>query len=288
MTEPRDPIERIADALERLAPAVTPPVDWNESPAYVWDGERVRAVEWPDPLVEIRGIASPNATSLDVLRGIDEQKRAVVANLERFGRLMPCHDMLLWGARGMGKSSLVRAAAAEAHEVSGGEIALVEYLSPSLATLPQLIELLAAQHRGFILFLDDLGFGQDDMRENLMLRSLLDGGAVARPPNLLVAVTSNRRSIVAREADGANALHERDERDNALALADRFGLRLGFHPCDREAYLDMVRAYTDPLKLEVDEEDALAWSIARGNLSGRTAYQYVIDLMGRIFDSKCK
>jgi hypothetical protein len=144
-----------------------------------------------------------------------------------------------------------------------------------------LIEVLAQQDRAFLLYLDDLGFGAGDSQDNLALRSMLDGGAMQRPANIRLAVTSNRRAIVQRDHDEAGALHERDERDDALALADRFGLTLGFHPCDRDTYLEILRAYTEPLGLQVDDEEALAWAIARGNRSGRTAHQFAVELAGR-------
>nr|MDJ0644215.1 DUF815 domain-containing protein [Erythrobacter sp.] len=125
------------------------------------------------------------------------------------------------------------------------------------------------------------GFDPDQAQEVLALRSLLDGGLVTRPKHVRLAVTSNRRSIVRRDPHERDALHERDERDDALALVDRFGLSLGFHPCNRETYLEIVRGYTDPLDIELDEEEADAWAIARGNRSGRAAYQFATELAGR-------
>lgn len=269
MSARRDLFERIAAALERLAPPVSPPTDWMSAPAYVWDGSHAQAVERLDAL--------PLAT----LRGVDEQKQAVLSNFERLAKGSAAHDILLWGARGMGKSALIRAAVADVNVRDRGAITLIQLSPTSLGSLPALLGELAFQKRGFVLFFDDLGFGDDDTQGNLALRSLLDGGVVARPANVRLAVTSNRRAIVARDAHDADALHERDERDNALALADRFGLRLGFHPANRETYLAILRAYTDPLELTFDEEEALAFAIARGNRSGRTAYQYAVELAGR-------
>jgi predicted AAA+ superfamily ATPase len=261
--------ERIAAALERLAPPVAPPTDWSSAPAYVFDGERAQAV------------AQIDALTLGTLRGVDEQKQAVLANMERLAGGAAAHDMLLWGARGMGKSALIRAGVAAVNEREPGLLALIQLSRGALDHLPALFDQLAQQRRGFVLFLDDLGFGEGDAQGNLALRSLLDGGVMARPANVRLAVTSNRRAIVARDPHSDDALHERDERDNTLALADRFGLRLGFHPCDRETYLEIVRTYTDPLSLTFDPEEALAWSIARGNRSGRSAYQYAVELAGR-------
>lgn len=269
MSRPRDLLERIASALERIAPPVSPPTDWLGSPAYLWDGAEARAISDLDAL--------PIAT----LRGIDEQKAAVVENLSRLANGAAAHDMLLWGARGMGKSALVRAAMANVRSADPAQIALIQMMPGSLASFPDLIDALSAQDRAFLLFIDDLGFGDDQVADNLALRSLLDGGVCVRPDTIRIAVTSNRRAIVARAPEENEALHERDERDNALALADRFGLTLGFHPCDQATYLAIVHEYAAPLGLAVDDEEANAWAIARGNRSGRTAYQFAVELAGR-------
>lgn len=269
MSGRRDTFERIAAALERLGPPVSPPQDWESAPAYVWDGERAQAV------------ATLDALPLGTLRGIDEQKAAFTANVERLATGAAAHDTLLWGARGMGKSALVRAAVADAQTRYPQALALVQIAARAFGTVPQLLAQLAPLDRRFLLLVDDLGFGADQKSEILSLRSLLDGGLVPRPPSVRIVVTSNRRAIVERNANEAAALHERDARDDALALADRFGLTLGFHPCDRETYLDILRAYTDPLGLVFSEEEALAWAIERGNSSGRSAYQFAIELAGR-------
>ncbi len=269
MSTRRDLFERIASALERIAPPVAPPTDWTIAPAYLWDGTTAQVV------------AEPDALPLATLRGIDQQKAALHANLTRLATGAAAHDTLLWGSRGMGKSALVRAAVANIQTKHPESIALIQLTAGSLASFPELIGQLVPQNRAFLLFIDDLGFGPEDRQDALALRSLLDGGVVPRPANIKVAVTSNRRAIVQRDPDESAALHERDERDDALALADRFGLTLGFHPCDRATYLDIVRGYTDPLGISFDEEEALAWAIARGNRSGRTAYQFAIELAGR-------
>ncbi len=267
MSENREALERIAAALERLAPEPAPPVDWLSHPAYLWSDKGAHSLEELDAL------------PLDQLRGIDAQKHAVQSNLERLSAGAAAHDMLLWGARGMGKSALIRAATRDLQQ-SGKELALVQVSGQGLAAIAQLIEELASAPRAFVLFIDDLGFDEGDSQSNLALRSLLDGGALGRPANIRVAVTSNRRAIVQREAGSPADLHERDERDNALALADRFGLTLAFHPCDSATYLEIVRSYTDPLGLEIDEKEANAWAIARGNRSGRTAYQFACEVTG--------
>lgn len=268
MSDRRDVLERIAQALERIAPAAAEPLDWSAHPAYVWAGDGSYALETLDAL------------AIGQLRGIDAQKEAVCENLARLASGAAAHDTLLWGARGMGKSALIRSAIADL-QGKGHGIALVQVTNADLARLPHLIETLGAEDRAFLVYMDDLGFGEGDLRDNLGLRSLLDGGAMARPANVRLAVTSNRRAIVERGAAGHETLHERDERDNALALADRFGLTLAFHPCDQATYLEILRAYTDPLGLTVDETEANAWAIARGNRSGRVAYQYACELAGR-------
>lgn len=260
---------RIADALDRLAPAGAKTVDWDAAPGFVWDGSSAR------PVPQLA------ALPLGSLRGIDRQKSAVRANVERLANRNAAHDMLLWGARGMGKSALVRAAVAQVQQQNPGNLVLIQLPSDGLPSLAGLIEMLAGQDAAFLLFIDDLGFGAEQAQSVLALRSLLDGGVMPRPAHVRVAVTANRRAIVARDQHESEAMHERDERDNALALADRFGLTLGFHPCDRDTFLDILRAYTDPAGLTFDEEEALAWAIARGNRSGRSAQQFAVELAGR-------
>ncbi|MET4133094.1 putative AAA+ superfamily ATPase [Porphyrobacter sp. MBR-155] len=264
----RDPLERIAAALERLAPPPAPPTDWLSAPAYVWEGERARAVPALDAL------------PLDNLHGIDAQKAALRANFARLAAGAAAHDALLWGARGMGKSALVRAAVADVQGQAHGALALVQLAPGTLPSFPTLIAQLAEQPRAFVLFIDDLGFGADGRAAMLALRSLLDGGVAPRPPHIRLAVTANRRAIVER-ADTSAAIHERDERDDALALADRFGLSLGFHPADKDTYLAILEGYTAPLGLIFDAEEALAFAIQRGNRSGRTALQFATELAGR-------
>jgi uncharacterized protein len=261
-------LERIAAALERLAPPAPAPTDWLSAPAYVWEGERARAV------------AEMDALPLAALHGIEAQKVALRNNCARLASGAAAHDVLLWGARGMGKSALVRAAIADVQAEIPGALALVQLAPGTLPSFPALIAELAQQERAFLLFIDDLGFGADGRSEMLALRSLLDGGVAPRPAHIRLAVTANRRAIVERE-DTSAAIHERDERDDALALADRFGLTLGFHPADKETYLAILAGYTAPLDLSFDAEEAMAYAIQRGNRSGRTALQFATELAGR-------
>ncbi|WP_086606903.1 DUF815 domain-containing protein [Erythrobacter donghaensis] len=264
----REPLERIAAALERLAPPPPPPTDWHAAPAYRWEGERARAVLVLDAL------------PLEALHGIDTQKVALRNLCARLASGAAAHDVLLWGARGMGKSALVRACVADVQRGDPAALALVQLAPGTLPSFPALIAELASQNRAFMLFIDDLGFGADGRAEMLALRSLLDGGIAPRPAHIRLAVTANRRGIVERE-DTSAAIHERDERDDALALADRFGLTLGFHPADKDTYLAILKGYTAPLGLAFDPEEAMAFAIQRGNRSGRTALQFATELAGR-------
>lgn len=263
----REALERIATALERLAPPPAAPTDWLAHPAYVWEGERARAV----PVLD--------ALPLEALHGIAAQKIGLRNLCARLASGAAAHDALLWGARGMGKSALVRACVADVQKETGA-LALVQLAPGSLPTFPALIAELAGQSRAFLLFIDDLGFGADGRAEMLALRSLLEGGIAPRPAHIRLVVTANRREIVERE-DTSGAIHERDERDDALALADRFGLTLGFHPADKDTYLAILESYTAPLGLAFDAEEAMAFAIQRGNRSGRTALQFATELAGR-------
>ncbi|WP_338446794.1 DUF815 domain-containing protein [Pelagerythrobacter marensis] len=270
MADQGDPLARIADALERIAGPPPVDVDWRTAPAYVWDGATGRAIE---TFASVR---------LDLLRGVDAQRDAVAANVSRLARGYAAHDMLLWGARGMGKSALVRAAVAAAQKEAGDALALVQAGTDALDTLPRLFAELARVRRAFLVFIDDLGFSDDDSVGPRHLRSWLEGGVEARPANVRLAVTSNRRAIVARQAsEQDDPINPRDAVDDKLALADRFGLALGFHNCGQEDYLAIVAGYADEYGLAWDERDALEWSRRRGARSGRTAWQYVVELAGR-------
>jgi predicted AAA+ superfamily ATPase len=264
-----DPLERIAAALERLAPADVPSTVWSAAPAYVWDGERARPV------------AAIEAPSLDQLKGIDRQKQTVVENVARLARGSAAHDMLLWGARGMGKSALLRAAVIAAQADQPARLALVQVGTEALASLPALFDALGNVERNFLVYLDDLGFGEGDGGPR-RLRSWLEGGVEARPANVRLAVTSNRRAIVPRHgAEQDDPLNPRDAVDDLLALADRFGLAVGFHNASQDDYLAIVAGYADPLGLSWEEAEALEWARRRGARSGRTAWQFVTELAGR-------
>jgi predicted AAA+ superfamily ATPase len=217
---------------------------------------------------------------LDLLEGMDAQKEAVLGNMRRLAQGLPAHDVLLWGARGTGKSALVKSAVGHVQE-EGGALALVEVAGDGLVELPGLFATLAEVPRAFVLFVDDLGFAEPSEAPRL-LRSVLEGGAEARPPNTRLHVTANRRHIVPRDmAEQESAINPRDAADDKLALADRFGLSLGFHVVDQPTYVAIVEGYARAYGLHFDPQDAITWATQRGGRSGRVAWQYVVELAGR-------
>ena len=268
MTDTAPDLARIAAALERLAPPPPAPADPLAHPAYVWRG---------NALVPPRAFAP---LPLDLLTGIDPQKQAVLDNIRRLAAGRAAHDVLLWGARGMGKSALVKSAVGTV-QGEGGDLALIEVPEDRIASLPGLFAAIAPAPRAFAIFIDDLGF-EDNGGDARLLRSLLEGGAEARPANARLHVTSNRRHIVARQMEEQqSAINPRDVVDDRLALADRFGLSLGFHNCDQQSYLAMVANYARIHGLPYDEADALLWAQQRGSRSGRVAWHYANELAGR-------
>jgi predicted AAA+ superfamily ATPase len=262
-----DPIARIADALDRIAPSAPAAADPLAHPAYVWRRGQLAAARHFAPL------------PLNLLRGIDAQKDAVHANLLRLSAGHAAHDVLLWGAKGTGKSALVKSAVADL-QAAGKALALIEVPTTALDTLPRLFDVIDGVARGFALFIDDLAF--DAVGEARALRSMLEGGAEARPDNARFFVTSNRRHLVTRDmAEQESAINPRDVADDQLALADRFGLSLGFHVLDQEGYLAIVQGYAADIGLPFDAHDAVQWATQRGARSGRIAWHYVVDLAGR-------
>jgi uncharacterized protein len=261
-------LQRIAEALERIAPAPIPMVDLNCHPAYHWDGMALCAIERFDPL------------PLSLIVGVDRQSDATYENTRRHAHSYAAHDALLWGARGMGKSALIKSVVA-ALQAESVPIALVEASADHIDTLPRLFIQLGKSGRRFILFIDDIAFESDEVGARL-LRSMLEGGAEARPDNVRLYVTSNRRNIVDRKmADEEDAINARDAADDKLALADRFGLKLGFQYPDQDGYLAMVEAYADHFGLAWKQADALNFAHIRGVRSGRVAWHYTIELAGQ-------
>lgn len=259
-SETIDQLARIADALERLAPAISTTTDLTAASAFRWDGKRLHAIH------------RLNALPLDRFAGVDAQMAALGRNIRALVQGSAAHDMLLWGVRGMGKSALVRS-------VSLAEgAALVQASADQLDSLPDLFLQLQATQRPFVLFIDDLAFDAADPSVR-QLRSLLDGGVAERPANVRLAVTSNHRHLVARTPEDSR--HMRDAADDQLALVDRFGMVLGFHTPDQDSWLEMVRRHLAPEGLELDEGDAIAFALARGGRSGRTAWHYRTELLTR-------
>ena len=261
-----DMMARIADALDRLAPQPAPAADLSASDAFVWTAGGLRAV--------IAGRAQP----LDRFVGVDAQRNALLENSRRHAAGLPAHDVLLWGSRGMGKSSLVKAVGA-ALRAMGHDLALIQVARDDIATLPALFDTLAVNPRRALIFADDLSFEADETQYKA-LRSVLDGGIAARPDNARLVVTSNRRHLVPRSHAENDAINPRDVLDDRLALADRFGLSLGFHACDQETYLAIVEGYAAAHGLHADPAAALAWAVQRGHRSGRVAWQFIEDIAG--------
>ncbi len=260
-------LNRIADALERLVP-VPRAMPASGAPAYVWRHGGLIAVPEFRPL------------SLALLTGIDAQRDALVENGRRLAQGHAAHDALLWGARGAGKSALVKSGIG-ALQAEGLDLALVEVPADALQDLPDAFAILRQWSRPAIVFIDDLAFEGSDAAARA-LRSVLEGGAEARPAHVRLYVTSNRRHILSRDmAEQESAINPRDVVDDRLALADRFGLSLGFHVCDQEAWLAMIEGYASTFGLEWDRQDALTWATQRGARSGRIAWHYVVELAGR-------
>jgi predicted AAA+ superfamily ATPase len=270
MTQDSQPLlARIADALERIAPPVQVQADLESSAAYRWDGKQLSAIEAFEPV------------DYALLTGIDAQKSACLENSRRLAQGHAAHDVLLWGARGTGKSSTVAACVGQIQK-EGLPLALVEVATDDLRSLATLFSLLRVTKRPIILYIDDLGFDGDSGADARALRSLLQGGATARGGNIRLYATSNRRHIVPRSmAEQDDPINPRDVVDDRMALSDRFGLSLGFHALDQDAYVAIVQGYADRFGLTFEPLAAIQWATQRGSRSGRVAWQYVVELAGR-------
>ena len=269
-------LERIADALERMNPAPTSVPDFTDAEAYVWHTA-------PDRLEAVHDV---NRIDIGLLIGIDRSRDTLLANTLQFAKGVPANNVLLWGARGMGKSSLIKAAHAEVSKQAQGLI-LIEIQREDLPSIGRLLNLLRGQETRFLLFCDDLSFDHDDSHYK-SLKAVLDGGIEGRPDNVLFYATSNRRHLMPRdmiENERSTAISPSEAVEEKVSLSDRFGLWLGFHPCDQDEYLAMIRGYCDALGIEISDADlraeAIEWQQTRGSRSGRVAWQYVTDLAGR-------
>ena len=271
-----DPMDRIAAALERLAPAPMPAPDFSAAEAFVWHTA-------PDRLEPVARIAR---VDISLLVGVDRSRDTLLENTRHFAAGLPANNALLWGARGMGKSSLVKAIHAQVRS-EGHDLKIVELSREDLPTVQRLLTHLRAAPCRFVLFCDDLSFSHDDQHYK-SLKAVLDGGIEGRPENVLFYATSNRRHLMPRdmiENERSTAINPSEAVEEKVSLSDRFGLWLGFHPCTQDDYLDMIRGYCAAHGVKVEDErmqaEAIEWMRTRGARSGRVAWQFFCDLAAR-------
>jgi predicted AAA+ superfamily ATPase len=284
LTGSQEPLERIALALERLAPDVPGAPSYELAEAFSWHPDRRRLVP----------VAKVNRVDMSLLKGIDQVRDMLVENTDRFARGLPANNALLWGARGMGKSSLVKAVHASvnaAHHSGGrmrGALKLVEIHREDIESLPDLMALMRGAAYRFIVFCDDLSFETEDTSYK-SLKAMLEGGIEGRPHNVVFYATSNRRHLMPRdmvENERSSAINPGEAVEEKVSLSDRFGLWLGFHRCSQDEFLAMVDGYVSHYRIEHPREmvhrEALEWATTRGARSGRVAWQFVQDLAGRL------
>jgi predicted AAA+ superfamily ATPase len=272
-------LTRIAEGLERLAPPPNAAPGFDAADAFVWQPQGARLA--PVPRV--------NRVQMTLLKGIDRVRDTLIENTERFARGLPANNALLWGARGMGKSSLVKAAHAAVNaQQDDGSLKLIEIHREDIETLPELMTLLRGAKERFIVFCDDLSFDGDDTSYK-SLKAVLEGGIEGRPPNVILYATSNRRHLMSRdmmENERSTAINPGETVEEKVSLSDRFGLWLGFHRCSQDEFLAMVEGYVDHFRIPIEREtltrEALEWATTRGARSGRVAWQYIQDLAGRL------
>ena len=269
-------LSRIAAALERMAPAPLEAPDFDSADAFVWH----TGPEWLEPVTRVARV------EIGLLVGIDRSRDTLLANTLQFARGLGANNALLWGARGMGKSSLVKSVHAEVLR-QGLVLKIVELQREDLPSVGRLLQLLARSRHRFLLFCDDLSFSHDDQHYK-SLKAVLDGGIAGRPENVLFYATSNRRHLMPRdmiENERSSAINPSEAVEEKVSLSDRFGLWLGFHPCDQDEYLAMIDGYCAAHGLSVDpavlRAEAIEWQATRGARSGRVAWQFFMDLAGR-------
>jgi uncharacterized protein len=269
-------LARIADALERLSPPPQGAPDFDAASAFVWHPD-------PDRLVPV---AQVNRVDIGLLVGIDRARDTLLTNTEQFARGLPANNALLWGARGMGKSSLVKAVHG-ALQVRYAALKIVEIQREDLASIGRCLAMLRGVEARFLLYCDDLSFSHDDAHYK-SLKAVLDGGIEGRPDNVVLYATSNRRHLMPRdmiENERSTAISPSEAVEEKVSLSDRFGLWLGFHPCDQDQFLAMIRGYCEAHRIEIDADtlraEAVEWQATRGSRSGRVAWQFFIDLAGR-------
>ena len=272
-------LTRIAGALERLAP---PPLGDTLPPgdAFVWEPAQ-------GGLIPVAHVAH---VDLSLLKGVENQRDTLLANTERFAEGLPANNALLWGARGMGKSSLVKAVHEEINKTRKGasRLALIEIHREDIDSLPLLLRTLRASKRRVLLYCDDLSFDKDDTSYK-SLKAALEGGIEGRPANTIFYATSNRRHLMPRDLvdnERGTAINPGEAVEEKVSLSDRFGLWLGFHHCGQDEYLAMIEGYAGFYKLKIDAEElrkrALTWAMGRGGRSGRVAWQFIQDIAGRL------
>jgi uncharacterized protein len=272
-------LTRIAAALERLAPPAVALPKFDKHEAFVWHST-------PPALVAVANI---NRVDISLLKGIEQTKTQLLENTARFARGLPANNALLWGARGMGKSSLVKAAHAHVNETAKGLLKIIEIHREDIESLPLLMTLLRGQMKyRFIVFCDDLSFDAQDTTYK-SLKAVLDGGLEGRPSNVIFYATSNRRHLLPRdmiENEQSTAISPSEAVQEKVSLSDRFGLWLGFHHCSQDEFFEMVEAYASHFKLKIGRDDlhaqAIEWSVTRGARSGRVAWQLIQDIAGRL------
>ncbi len=269
-------LDRIAAALERIAPAPRPAPDFASAAAFVWHTE-------PDRL---EPVAQVNRIDVSLLVGVDRARDTLLANTERFARGLPANNALLWGARGMGKSSLVKAVHGKVH-ADRPALKIIEIQREDLPSIGRCLNLLRGAAARFVLFCDDLSFSHDDAHYK-SLKAVLDGGIEGRPDNVILYATSNRRHLMPRdmiENERSTAISPSEAVEEKVSLSDRFGLWLGFHPCSQDEYLSMIAGYCAAYGVKVDpgtlRAEAIEWQATRGARSGRVAWQFFTDLAGR-------
>lgn len=271
-----DELDRIADAMERLAPISNEGPNFSENDVYLWG-------VMPDRLEPVPDF---NTLSLELLHGINNARDTLLRNTEQFAKGFPANNALLWGARGMGKSSLIKAVYSKVLELEK-DVKLIEIQREDLPSISRLLIKLKKVEQRFILFCDDLSFNDDDASYK-SLKAVLDGGVDGTPENVIFYATSNRRHLMPRdmiENERSSAINPGEAIEEKVSLSDRFGLWLGFYSCNQETYLDIVTGYCDAYDLNMDigelHSEAIKWQAIRGSRSGRVAWQYFLDLAGR-------
>jgi predicted AAA+ superfamily ATPase len=272
-------LARIAEALERIAPPPPAAPDLAAADGFVWH---------PAPVPRLAPVPRIAKVDIALLKGVERQKQIVLENTLRFARGLPANNAMLWGARGMGKSSLVKAAHAEANAEIPGALALIEIHREDIRTLPELLNILRAQARRCLVFCDELSFEREDA-DYKALKSVLDGGIEGRPANVLFYATSNRRHLMPRdmiENERGSAINPGEAVEEKVSLSDRFGLWIGFHNCDQDTFFAMIEGYAESFGLPIGQEElrkaAVEWSVTRGGRSGRVAWQFVQEMAGRL------